>query len=162
MGWISSPRGFPCQFSRSTWASAVICACSGGVLLKSKDERIRTLLLGSVLQCLALIFFVPFDSLMSLYVISLMFGLAQGGIVPCYAIIVREYLPAREAGARVGFVIMATLVGMALGGWMSGWIFDLTGSYRAAFLNGIAWNLFNIAIMTTLLWRARRPRAAVA
>ncbi len=123
---------------------------------------IRTLLLGSVLQCLALIFFVPFDSLMSLYVISLMFGLAQGGIVPCYAIIVREYLPAREAGARVGFVIMATLVGMALGGWMSGWIFDLTGSYRAAFLNGIAWNLFNIAIMTTLLWRARRPRAAVA
>ena len=123
---------------------------------------IRTLLLGSVLQCLALVFFLPFDGLMSLYVISLMFGLAQGGIVPCYAIIVREYLPAREAGARVGIVIMATLVGMAFGGWMSGWIFDLTGSYRAAFLNGIAWNLFNISIMTTLLWRTRRPRAAVA
>ena len=123
---------------------------------------IRTLLLGSVLQCLALIFYLPFDSLMSLYVISLMFGLAQGGIVPSYAIIVREYLPAREAGQRVGIIIMATLVGMALGGWMSGWIFDLTGSYRAAFVNGIAWNLFNIAIIGTLLWRARRLHAVAA
>ena len=91
-----------------------------------------------------------------------MFGLAQGGIVPMYAVIVREYLPAREAGQRVGIVIMATLIGMALGGWMSGWIFDVTGSYHAAFLNGIAWNLLNVAIMASLLWRTRGPRAAAA
>ena len=75
---------------------------------------------------------------MSLYVISALFGLFQGGIVPSYAIIVREYFPPREAGARVGTVLMATLFGMALGGWMSGAIFDLTGSYKAAFVNGIA------------------------
>ena len=123
---------------------------------------VRTLLLGSVLQGLALLFYLPFDGLMSLYVISLMFGLAQGGIVPMYAVIVREYLPAREAGQRVGIVIMATLIGMALGGWMSGWIFDVTGSYHAAFLNGIAWNLLNVAIMASLLWRTRGPRAAAA
>ena len=49
----------------------------------------------------------------------------------------REYFSPREAGTRVGLVMMATLFGMALGGWMSGVIFDLTGSYRAAFLNGI-------------------------
>jgi len=122
---------------------------------------VRTLLLGSFFQGLALFLYIPFDGLASLYVVSLVFGLAQGGIVPSYAIIVREYLPAREAGQRVGIVIMATVIGMAIGGWMSGWIYDLTGSYRAAFLNGIAWNLVNIAVMLFLLQRGR-PRLAAA
>lgn len=116
---------------------------------------IRTLLLGSVLQGLALLLFLPFDGLVPLYVISGMFGLFQGGIVPSYAIIVREHFSPREAGARVGAVIMATMLGMALGGWMSGWIFDVTGSYRAAFVNGIAWNLLNLSIAGWLYWRTR-------
>ena len=123
---------------------------------------VRTLLLGSILQGLALVLYLPFDGLASLYVVSMIFGLSQGGIVPSYAIIVREYLPAREAGARIGFVIMATILGMALGGWMSGWIYDLTGSYQMAFVNGIAFNILNIAIMMWLLARTRGPRALPA
>ena len=128
--------------------SGLICDRIGGV---------RTLLLGSALQGVALLLFLPFDGLVPLYVISALFGLFQGGIVPAYAIIVREHFPAREAGARVGAVIMATLVGMALGGWLSGWIFDLTGSYRAAFVNGIGWNLLNLSIVGWLYWRTRGP-----
>src|SRR6476646_5247401 len=117
---------------------------------------LRTLLLGSTLQGVALLLFLPFDGLVSLYVISALFGLFQGGIVPAYAIIVREYFPAREAGTRVGVLLLATLIGMALGGWLSGLIFDLTGSYRAAFFNGLAWNLVNVSIMAWLLQRSRR------
>jgi MFS family permease len=131
-------------------------------LLADRIGGVPTLLIGSSLQMVALTLYLPFDGLASLYVVSLIFGLAQGGIVPAYAIIVREYLPAREAGARVGFVIMATIVGMALGGWVSGWIFDATGSYRLAFLNGIAWNAVNIGIMLGLLWRTRGPAPALA
>ncbi|MEO3386965.1 MFS transporter [Mesorhizobium sp. CAU 1741] len=123
---------------------------------------VKTLLIGSVLQCAALVAYIPFDGLASLYVVSLVFGLSQGGIVPSYAIIVREYLPAHEAGQRVGIVIMSTIAGMALGGWLSGWIYDLTGSYAAAFWNGIAFNMLNIAIMTMLLWRTRIPRILAA
>ena len=115
---------------------------------------LRTLLLGSSLQGFALLLFLPFNGPVSLYVISALFGLFQGGIVPSYAIIVREYFPSREAGARVGAVITATLFGMALGGWMSGAIFDLTGSYRAAFVNGILFNLVNVSIALFLLRRA--------
>jgi MFS family permease len=115
-----------------------------------------TLLMGSLLQLLALLLFLPFDGLVPLYVISGLFGLFQGGIVPCYALIVREYFTPQEAGARVGTVLMATLFGMALGGWMSGAIFDWTGSYRAAFLNGIAFNLLNAAVVLFLLRRAWR------
>ncbi len=120
---------------------------------------VRTLLIGSVGQGLALLFYIPFDGLASLYVVSLIFGLSQGGIVPCYAIIVREYLPAREAGQRIGIIILATVVGMAVGGWMSGWIYDLTGSYQAAFLNGIAWNLVNVTAMLLVLFKTGKPRA---
>ena len=116
---------------------------------------VRTLLLGSVLQGAALFLYLWFDGLVSLYVISALFGLFQGGIVPSYAIIVREYFSPREAGTRLGIILMATLLGMALGGWMSGWIFDLTGSYRAAFLNGLGFNLVNVSIMTWLLHRSR-------
>ncbi|BBK38075.1 MFS transporter [Allostella sp. ATCC 35155] len=122
---------------------------------------VRTLLLGSALQGLTLFFYLPFDGLTSLYVVSALFGLAQGGIVPSYAIIVREYMPAAEAGTRVGVVLMATIVGMAIGGWMSGVIFDLTGSYQAAFVNGLAWNLVNVSIGVWLLTR-RPPRLAAA
>jgi len=121
---------------------------------------VRTLLIGSFLQFLALLLYLPSDGLTSLYIVSLVFGLSQGGIVPSYAVIVREYMPAREAGARTGFVIMGTILGMALGGWMSGWIYDMTGSYRLAFLNGIAWNLMNLAIMVTILLRGRPRRGA--
>jgi len=137
----------------SRLVSGLICDRIGGL---------RTLLLGSVLQGVALLLFIPFDSLTSLYVISALFGLFQGGIVPSYAIIVREHFPPAEAGARVGTVLMATLFGMALGGWMSGKVFDLTGSYDAAFLNGVGWNLLNLTIALWLLARVRRERRAGA
>jgi MFS family permease len=120
---------------------------------------LRTLILGSVLQGIALLLFLPFDGLASLYVVSAMFGLFQGGIVPAYALIVREYFDPKEAGTRVSIVLTATLVGMALGGWISGVVFDLTGSYHAAFINGIAFNLFNLAIAGWLLRRAWKRNA---
>ena len=132
----------------SRLVSGWICDHIGGI---------RTLLLGSALQGVALLMFLPVDGLVPLYVVSALFGLFQGGIVPSYAIIVREHFPPREAGARTGAVIMATLLGMALGGWMSGWVFDMTGSYDAAFINGIGWNLLNLAIASWLFWRTRGP-----
>ena len=113
---------------------------------------VRTLLLGSSLQCVGLILYYPTSEMNTLYLVSLIFGLSQGGIVPSYAIIVREYMPPQEAGARVGIVIMATVIGMAFGGWISGVIFDATNSYQLAILNGIMWNLVNILIVGSLLF----------
>jgi MFS family permease len=133
----------------------------GSGFLADKVGGIRTLLIGSVAQGFALLFYLFFDGLSSLYIISAMFGLFQGGIVPSYAIIVREAMPAREAATRVGIVIFASVFGMSFGGWVSGVIFDATGSYAAAFLNGLAWNALNITIMVGLLIRAR-SRLALA
>jgi MFS family permease len=134
-------------------------------MLADRLGGIPTLLIGSTLQTIALFLYLPAGGLVSLYAVSLIFGLSQGGIVPSYAVIVREYMPTREAGARVGFVLMMTILGMAIGGWLSGWIYDLTGSYQWAFLNGIAWNALNIGIMVFILLRSQRGgalRAAAA
>jgi MFS family permease len=133
--------------------SGMICDRIGGL---------RTLLLGSALQGIALLLFIPFDGLVPLFVISALFGLFQGGIVPSYAIIIREHFPPSEAGSRVGTVLMFSLFGMALGGWLSGKVFDLTGSYQAAFINGIGWNLLNLTIALLLLRRAHGRGAGTA
>ena len=130
-------------------------------LICDRIGGLRTLLLGSGLQGVALLLFLPFDGLVSLYVISALFGLFQGGIVPSYAIIVREFFAQKEAGVRVATVITTSLFGMAFGGWVSGAIFDATGSYKVAFVNGILWNLLNLSIAGWLLWRSglRQARA---
>jgi MFS family permease len=130
-------------------------------LIADRLGGVRTLLIGSVLQMLALALYLPAEGMTSLYLVSLIFGLSQGGIVPAYALIVRETMPAREAGARVGTVIMATILGMALGGWMSGAIYDWTGSYMLAFVNGIAWNALNVVIIAGL-WLGSRPRGRLS
>ena len=136
----------------------------GSGLLADRFGGLVTLLIGSIAQGVALSLYLFFDGLSSLYVISALFGLFQGGLVPSYALIVRETMPAREAATRVGIVIMASVLGMSFGGWVSGAIFDATGSYRAAFLNGVGWNILNMAVAFMLLLRARsRPgKLAVA
>ncbi len=128
----------------------------GSGFVADRVGGLPTLLIGSVAQMLALLLYLGFSGLVSLYAISALFGLVQGGIVPSYAIIIREFYPAREAGTRFGIVIMATLFGMAFGGWISGVIFDVTGSYRAAFANGALWNLLNTCIALALLTRGSR------
>lgn len=134
----------------------------GSGFIADRIGGLGTLLLGSALQALALLLYIGFDGLVSLYVISALFGLFQGGIIPSYAITVREYFPPQETGARLGLVLMATLFGMALGGWMSGAIFDHTGSYRAAFANGLVWNLLNTGIAAWLLLRQPRRQTVAA
>jgi MFS family permease len=115
-----------------------------------------TLLIGSFMQCVALLLYLYFDGLYSLYAVSAIFGLFQGGIVPMYAVIIRELLPPREAGAKIGLIVAATIVGMAFGGYFSGVIFDATASYKMAFLNGVVWNAFNLAVVGWLYWRIQR------
>jgi MFS family permease len=137
-------------------AFGVVSRIASG-LVADRIGGLWTLMIGSVLQGVALFLYLLFDGLASLYVISALFGLFQGGIVPSYAIIVREYFPPNEAGTRVGVCIMASLFGMALGGWLSGVIFDVTGSYQAAFAHGLAWNLLNGAVVFWLILRRGAP-----
>jgi MFS family permease len=140
---------------------AVVSRVLSGVIA-DRIGGLATLLICSALQGLALFLYLLFTSLTSLYVISGLFGLFQGGLIPMYAVAIREYFSPREVGTRVGIVLMATLFGMAFGGWVSGWIFDLTSSYHAAFINGLLWNFLNLIVVAWLLLRRERQRLALA
>ena len=118
--------------------------------LSDKIGPIQTLILGSSLQAISLSMFLPFNSQLSLYIVAVFFGLSQGGIVPIYTVIISKFLPTNEVAERVGLLIFATIIGMSLGGWLSGEIFDYTNSYKLAFLNGIFWNIINVSIMIYL------------
>jgi len=139
-------------------ATGIVSRLVCGVLA-DRIGALWTLFLSSSLQALALLLFLPFDGLVPLYIVSALFGLSQGGIVPTYALIVRQFFPATQAGVRVGVVLSATLIGMGLGGWMSGAIFDLTLNYTAAFLNGVAWNVLHVGIAALLLFVLGRSAA---
>ena len=142
-------------------AGGVVSRLASGALADRLGD-LRTLIIGSFLQCAALCLFLIQGDLASLYLISLAFGLAQGGIVPSYALIIREFLPPAEAGRRVGLVMAATIGGMALGGWMSGWLYDQSGSYSLAIWNGVGWNVLNLTIALTILYRLGTPTPARA
>ena len=117
---------------------------------------LATLLVGSSLQALMLILFMFAESLAGLYLMSALFGLSQGGIVPSYAMIVRRFFAPGQTGWRIAMVLSMTLLGMALGGWLAGLLYDLTGSYRMAFVNAVGFNLLNMAIAGILLRRSRQ------
>ena len=149
-------------FGATIGASMLSVMLSSGIISRimfglcaDRIGSLNTLILSSALQMISLIFFIPFDGMISLFVVSAIFGLSQGGIVPSYALVVRHFLPAREVGQRIGIVLMLTIFGMAIGGWMSGFIFDQTGSYKMAFLNGILWNIFNLVILGWLFFNVK-------
>ena len=144
-------------------ALLLACAVVSRLVFGVVADRIGglwTLLIGSAGQAVMLGGFAVVELFWGLYLISALFGLVYGGIVPCYALIVRELFPAQEAGRRIGWVVLFGTIGMALGGWLGGQIFDLTGSYRSAFLVGVAFNLGNLALVGTLLQR-QGPRLAL-
>lgn len=128
----------------------------GSGFLADRIGGAATLLIGSIMQGVALVLYLFFNGLASLYIISGIFGLFQGGIVPMYAVICREFLPAREAGSRIGLVMASTIIGMAFGGYVSGLIYDATNSYRLAFLNGVAWNGLNLLVVAWLFMKRQK------
>ena len=142
------------QIVSMTLAFGIISRIASGALA-DRVGGLVTILIGTTMQAFALFLYTLFDGLTSIFLISALFGLFQGGIIPMYAVIVREYFPGSKAGSYIGLVIMATVLGMGFGGWMSGAIFDWTGSYRAAFFNGALWNLVNMAILALILMRRR-------
>lgn len=133
-------------------------------LLIVRIGALRTLFLFSLLQASTLGLLPFLDGLVPLYVVAAVFGFGYGGIGPTYPVIVREFLPEQRAGRYTATVIMFGTFGMALGGWLGGFGFDLTGGYTAAFLAGVGFNLVNLAIVAFLIGATRRPglRTAVA
>ena len=123
---------------------------------------LQALFIFSIIQTLFLGLLSIVDSLFAIYASAILFGIGYGGILPCYPLIVREYLPAQQAGRRTAVVVFCGGAGMALGGWMGGVVFDATGGYTMAFWIGVGFNLFNLIIVGNLISRNKNQFLAEA
>lgn len=126
-------------------------------MVADRTGGLLALLVGSSCQALCLTAFCLIEAMPSFYVVAALFGLAYGGIVPCYALVIREYLPAENLGLHIGIVLLFGTVGMALGGWLGAAIFDAYGSYRAGFMLGVGFNALNLAVVGWLVCKSKRP-----
>lgn len=126
--------------------------------LTGRFGGLRAIFVFSTAQMVFLVALAFIDGLVSIYVIAALFGVGYGGILPCYPVIIREYLPAKEAGRRTGLVVLFAGGGMAIGSWLGGTVFDQTGAYDLAFLIGGAFNLANLAIIASLIIRTGSHR----
>lgn len=120
-------------------------------LLSSRFGGLGALGIFSALQTVGIGALSMTHTLPNLYVVGIVFGIGYGGLMPCYSLTLRDYLPANEVGRRTGLLVLFGSLGMATGGWLGGAIFDLTGSYDYAYMAGALANLGNLAIIGTLI-----------
>lgn len=115
----------------------------------------RTLVAALALQAPAILVYVGIGGTQSFYLLAIVFGLAYGGVMPLYALITREYFGQRAMGGAYGAIYMLQAIGMGLGTFGGGYLYDRLGDYAAMFTSAAA-----IAAAATLLSLAlRSPRA---
>lgn len=149
---LGHPTARAAELLSALLGASVISRLAWGAL-SDRIGGLKTLMFGSLSQAAVLGFYIVTDSLPGLYTVSILFGLAYGGIVPAYTVIIRELFPLGQVGARLGFVYLFATIGMATGGVLGGYIFDLTESYRIAFAVGLAFNLGNLSMVIPLVRR---------
>ena len=125
-------------------------------LLADRIGGVMTLLIASVIQASMLLALAVVDSLAGLYVAAMLFGIGFAGIMPCYALIIRLLFPIGQVGWRIASQYLFASLGMALGGWLGGAVFDLTGSYDSAFLIGFGFNVLNLFLAAIIYVRQIR------
>ena len=127
-------------------------------ILADRIGAIRTLLIGSASMGIMLFVFAFTTTYAGLMAAALLFGLGFSGIMPCYPLLIRRFFPVTEVGWRIATHYLFSAGGMALGGWLGGFVFDLAGTYPPAFLAALAFNLLNFGLVGLLFVRQRRIR----
>lgn len=130
-------------------------------VISDRIGGLPTVLIGSALQCSAMIAFLLTQSETGLFTVAAGFGLGFSGIIPAYVLALRELFPGSEASWRIPTLLFFTAVGMASGGWLAGILYDHYGYYAPAFATGIGANILNLLIIGTLVMR-QRMRAVYA
>ncbi|MBV9201172.1 MAG: MFS transporter [Alphaproteobacteria bacterium] len=149
--------GVPAMAAATVFGAAGVASLSGRVIGGLAADRIGAkpmIIFGLALQALSVSLYVFTRGLAGFYGLALMFGFSYGAVMPLYAILVREYFGARIMGTMFGAVNMASTLGMALGPWAGGWLYDAYGSYFWLYIGSFGIGLGAVAIALTF----RPPR----
>ena len=144
--------GVPSMIAATVFGVAGLSALSGRIACGLLADRLGakpTLVAGLTIQAVAVSLYVFSDTTTSFYALSMLFGIAYGGVMPLYAILVREYFGARVMGTAFGAVAMISTFGMAIGPWAGGWVYDAFGSYFWLYIGSFGIGLGAVAIALT-------------
>jgi len=150
-------HGVSAMAATTVLGAAGLASLTGRVVCGLIADRVgarRTLLVGLVVQALAVALYLVTGGLTGFYALALLFGLSYGGVMPLYAILVREYFGARIMGTAFGAVAFVSTLGMALGPWAGGSVYDVFGSYFWLFIGSAGIGLGAVAVAATF----RPPR----
>jgi MFS family permease len=145
-------RGVPAMAAVTVLSVAGLASLGGKIVCGLVADRVgakRTLVVGLFVQAVAVTLYIFTRELASFYALAVAFGFAYGGVMPLYAILVREYFGARIMGTAFGAVALVSTLGMALGPLAGGWLFDTFGSYFWLFIGSFGIGLGAVAIALT-------------
>ena len=151
-------HGVSAMAATTVLSVAGLASLSGRIVCGLVADRIgarRMLLVGLTMQAIAVSLYVFTRSLGSFYALALLFGFSYGGVMPLYAILIREYFGARIMGTTFGAVSAISTLGMALGPWAGGWFYDTLGGYFWLYIGSFGIGLGAVAI--ALSFRPPRP-----
>jgi MFS family permease len=154
--------GISSMTAATVFGTTGLASLSGRIVCGLIADRVgakQTLVTGLAIQALAVSLYVVTKGTVGLYALAAMFGLAFGGVMPLYAILVREYFGAKVMGAAFGAAAMISTLGMALGPWAGGWLFDTFGSYFWMYIGSFGIGLGAVAIAFTFRPPERQPVA---
>ncbi|MFI5281323.1 MAG: MFS transporter [Gemmatimonadales bacterium] len=157
-------HGITAMAAATVLSVAGLASLSGKIICGLVADRAgakRTLVVGLAIQAVAVSLYVFTRDLRSFYALALMFGFAYGGVMPLYAILVREYFGAKIMGAAFGAVAFLSTLGMALGPLAGGWLYDTFGSYFWLYMGSFGIGLGAAAIAVTFRAPGRRPAVSV-
>ena len=142
-----------------------ICGRIGSGMIADRLGAKRTLVVMLSLQAPAILLYLLAGSAQSFYLLGIFFGLAYGGVMPLYALLTREYFGARAMGGAYGAIFALQAIGMGLGTFAGGFLYDRLGGYGWAFAAAAA--IGALAIVMALALRTPRvsleaPAPAVA
>lgn len=145
----------------SVYSLAGLSGLGGRIGLGMIADRIGakpTLVAGLTLQAVSIGAYVFVDTLPAFYVLAIVFGLAYGGVMPLYAVLIRDTFGPRIMGTMFGAVTMFASLGMALGPGAGGFVFDTWGDYSRLHIGSFAVGLCAVAV--ALMFRPARFTAA--
>jgi MFS family permease len=141
--------GIPTVAAVSIYSLEGLAGLGGRVVFGLMGDRYgakRVLIGGLFIQALAAGSFMFAHRLGEFYAVAAVFGFAYGGVMPLYAVLARDYFGQAIMGTVLGAAAMVSSLGMAIGPWIGGWLFDTFGSYAPMYIYSLAIGLGAAAI----------------
>lgn len=141
--------GIPTMAAVSVYSVEGLAGLGGRLLLGVLADRVGVkpvLVVGLLVQSAAIATYLVVSRLPEFYALSIVFGIAYGGVMPLYAVLAREYFGQRIMGTVFGAATMLSSIGMALGPVAGGWVFDTFDNYRWMYIGSMAVALGAVAI----------------